>query len=101
MENGYKILWTDNALFELQETYDYVEANWSKRELKILSNEIEKTLFLISMNPKLFQNSKKKGVRRAIIKKHNTLYYRENKQNKTVEILSFFSNRQNPDKLKI
>ncbi len=30
----------------------------------------------------------------------NTLYYRE-KENNKVEILSFFSNRQNPDKRKI
>lgn len=101
MENGFKILWTDNALFELKETYDYLEVNWTERELRNLSIELEKTLNLISRSPKLFQKSEHKGVRRVIIKKYNTLYYRENEENKVIEILSFFSNRQNPNKLKI
>lgn len=101
MENGYKILWTDNALFELQETYDYLETNWTERELRNLSTELEKTLSLISKSPKLFQKSEQKGVRKVIVKKYNTLYYREIKKTKIVEILSFFSNRQNPNRLKI
>ncbi len=101
MENGYRILWTDNALFELQKTYSYLETKWTERELRNLSAELEKTLNFISKNPKLFQKSEKKDIRKVIVKKYNTLYYRENEQNKSIEILSFFSNRQNPNKLKI
>ena len=41
----------------------------------------------------------KKDVRRAVVLKLNTLYYRVNENN--VEILSFFSNRQNPKKRKL
>ena len=41
----------------------------------------------------------KKDVRRAVVLKFNTLYYRVNENN--VEILSFFSNRQNPKKRKL
>ncbi len=101
MENGYKILWTDNALFELQETYNYLETNWTERELRNLSIALEKTLHLVSRYPKLFQKSQKKGVRKVTVKKYNTLYYRENEKNRSIEILSFFSNRQAPSKLKI
>lgn len=96
MENGYKILWTNHALKELSETYDYLETNFTEREMKKLSLEIDKTLKLISINPRLFPLSEFKGVRKIAIKKFNTMYYRENEN--TVEILSFFSNRQNPDK---
>ncbi len=101
MGSGYRILWTDNALSELQATYNYLEANWTKRELKNLSIELESILRLISKNPKIFRESKKVGVRKVVVKKYNTLYYRENKQNRSVEILSFFSNRQNFNNLKI
>lgn len=100
MESGYKILWTDHALDELKDTYEYLQIHFTERELRKLSVEIDRTLKLISQNPSLFPLSKEsKGTRRAVIKKFNTLYYRENKG--CIEILSFFSNRQNPDKRKI
>lgn len=101
MEDGYKILWTDNALLELQKTYDYLELHWTHKELKNLSTALDKTLKLISKNPKLFQETKGRLIRRAVVKKYNVLYYRENEKNKVIEVLSFFSNRQDPQKLKI
>ena len=99
MENGYRILWTDHALSELVKTYEYLEIHFTKRELTKLSIEIDRTLQLISKNPSLFPLSESHGIRRVVIKKFNTMYYRENES--YVEILSFFSNRQNPDKRKL
>jgi len=100
MKNGYRIEWTDNALSELKKTYDYIENNWTEKELRKLSTEIEKTVNLISNNPNLFPITEGRNVRKVVIKKLNSLYYRE-KENKRIEILSFFSNRQNPNKRKI
>ncbi len=54
MKNGYQIKWTDHALNELKETFEYIENNWTERELQKLAEEIEKTIFLISNNPDLF-----------------------------------------------
>ena len=51
MENGYKILWTDHALIELAETYQYLEVHFTNRELTKLSVEIDRTLKLISKKP--------------------------------------------------
>lgn len=98
MSSGYKILWTKHALTELNETISYLEANWSEKEIKKLFLQLEKTLQLIAFNPFLFQESKKKsGVRRAVILKLNSLFYRV-KDNK-IEILSFFANRKKASKL--
>ena len=69
MKNGFKILWTDYALEELENTIEYLEGNWTEKELQNLAVNIEKTLILISQNP--------------------------------VEIISFFSNKQNPKKRKL
>ncbi|WP_298307972.1 type II toxin-antitoxin system RelE/ParE family toxin [Flavobacterium sp.] len=100
MKNGYKILWTDNALKELQKTVEYLEEHWTEKELRNLAINLEKTLNLISNNPYLFQSSEiKKDVRRAVVLKLNTLYYKVNENN--VEVLSLFSNRQNPKKRKL
>jgi len=100
MKSGYRIEWTDHALMELAETYEYLEKNWTEREMRSLSNEIERILALILNNPELFQKSKiSKGVRRAVIMNYNSLYYRKNDD--TIEILSFFSNRKNPNELEL
>lgn len=97
MANGYKITWTNFALRELKETIEYLQANWTEKELRKLAFEIEGTVDLLSHNPNLFQASEtKNGIRRVIVAKNNTLYYRV--KNNSVEILSFFSNRQNPKK---
>lgn len=100
MKNGYKIFQTDFALKELENTVDYLEENWTDKELKNLAESIEETLILISQNPTLFQVSNvKKNIRRAVILSLNTLYYRI--VNDQIEIISFFSNRQNPKKRKL
>ena len=100
MKSGYKIKWTEHALFELKLTFEYLEKNWTERELRKLSTEIERVVLLISKNPDLFQLSDKKlHVRRAIVTKHNIMYYR--KKEDVIEILSFFSTQQNPNKLKL
>lgn len=99
MKSGYKILWTDHALDELAKTFEYLEENFSDKELRKLSNSIESTLQLISQNPTLFPASQFKNIRKTVILKYNTIYYRENGD--VIEILSFFSNRQNPKKRKL
>ncbi|TAE38118.1 MAG: type II toxin-antitoxin system RelE/ParE family toxin [Sphingobacteriales bacterium] len=99
MKNGYKVFWTDFALTELQNTIEYLEENWTEKELRNLAIKLEATLILLSQNPNLFQVSDDENkIRRVVILTHNTLYYRiiTNK----IEILSFFSNRQNPNKRK-
>ena len=99
MKSGYKILWTDNALQELESTIEYLERNFTRKELEKLSQKIENIVSLISQNPRLFSKSDKKDIYRVTILKFNTMYYRIKGDN--IEILSFFSNRQNPKKRKI
>ncbi|MFN5629522.1 MAG: type II toxin-antitoxin system RelE/ParE family toxin [Bacteroidota bacterium] len=95
MKNGYRIFWTDFALEELEKTIEYLKENFSEKELKNLAESIEENLILISKNPNLYQVSEaKKDLRRIVILRYNSLYYRI--KNDTIEIISFFSNRQNP-----
>ena len=100
MKSGFKIFWTDHALSELEETIEYLENKWTERELKIFSAKLDHTIELISKSPEIFPTSiEKNGVRKAVVEKYNTLYYRIN--NKNVEIISLFSNRKNPNKKRI
>ncbi|WP_339890106.1 type II toxin-antitoxin system RelE/ParE family toxin [uncultured Flavobacterium sp.] len=97
MKSGYRILWTDNSLKELEEIITFLEENWTDKELQKLASSIEKTLNLISQNPYLFQSSDfKPEIRRAVILSLNSMYYRVLVND--IEILSFFFNKQNPEK---
>ncbi len=98
MKSGYKVEWTTNALEELNETIKYLEKYFSEKELKKLAAKIESISYLLAQNPLLFSKSDSKNVHGVVILKFNTMYYRILGNN--VQILSFFSNRQHPNKRK-
>ncbi|HLA96157.1 MAG TPA: type II toxin-antitoxin system RelE/ParE family toxin [Pyrinomonadaceae bacterium] len=100
MKSGYRVAWTDHALEELSQTFKYLQLNFSEKEISRLAYKIESVISYISKYPKLYpESSQQKGVRRAVIAKFNTLYYRINANKHQIEILSFFSNREDPQKL--
>lgn len=100
MKSGYKIFWTDHAISELKETIEYLENNWTERDLRTFSTKLDHTIQLISKTPEIFPASfEKKNIRKAVVEKHNSLYYRIH--NNSIEILSIFSNRKDPYKKKI
>ena len=99
MKSGYRIFWTEHASSELDQTIQYLQTEFSAKEISKLLIKLEETLELISINPKIFPISDKRGIHKVILLKYNSIYYRE--INNSVEILSFFSNRQNPKKRKI
>ncbi|MBD3903192.1 type II toxin-antitoxin system RelE/ParE family toxin [Chryseobacterium sp. Ch-15] len=99
MKSGYNISWTPNALTELRETIEYLQKNFSDKEISKLARKIESFSEIISQNPYIFPKSEQTNIHKAIILTFNTVYYRIKDNN--VEILSFFSNRQSPIKRKI
>ena len=99
MKIGYRIYWTNNALAELAATITYLKENFSDKELRKLAFKIESTIQLISINPNVVPKSEIKDIYRVVIFKYNTMYYRI--QGDNIEILSFFSNRQDPTRKKI
>jgi plasmid stabilization system protein ParE len=100
MKSGYKVLWTDHAISELKETINYLEENWTERELRNFSAKLDHTIELISKTPEIFPSSfEKSEIRKAVVEEHNNLYYRITEN--SIEIVSLFSNRKNPEKKKI
>ena len=100
MKSGYKVVWTDHALEELDQTIGYLQVNFSEKEINRLASRIEAVLSSISKYPSLYPESPyQNGVRRAVIARFNTLYYRVNTEKGQIEILSFFSNRKNSEEL--
>jgi len=56
MKSSYKILWTDHAISELKETIEYLETNWTEKELRKFTAKLDHTIELISKMPEIFLN---------------------------------------------
>lgn len=98
MKSGYSISWTDHALDGLGQTIEYLRLNFSQREIDNLAERIEAVLRFLSIYPNLYpETAQNVGVRRAVVARLNTLYYRVDTEADRIEILSFFSNRDNPE----
>lgn len=93
-----QIIWSPLAESDLSNILDYLDKN---RERKVAVNFLNLTdnfINQISLNPKQFPFiHKRKGIRKCVITKHNTLFYRD-RRNK-VEVLRIYDTRQNPDTL--
>lgn len=99
MKSTYKIIWSDEALTNLKDIINYLEDHWSEAEIKKFSQLLEKHLNLLQENPFLFLLSTQlSGLRKSVISKQNTIYYRIVRNN--VHIITLFDNRQSPRKLK-
>ena len=100
MIGSYKIIWSDESVKNLDSIINYLEQNWTEKEVKKFINHLNKRIKLISLNPLLFPSTpKSKKTRKSVLSKQTSIFYRitENR----VEILSIFDNRQNPNKLNI
>jgi plasmid stabilization system protein ParE len=93
-----QVNWSPLAESDLSNILDYLHKNW---ERKVASNFIDLTdnfINQISINPKQFPLiNKRKGIRKCVITKHNTLFYRD--KSSSVEILRIYDTRQDPNTL--
>ena len=93
------IFWSPLAEKDLTEILLYLQNNWGE---KVTDRFIDLTEYYIqqtSQNPRQFPLiHKTKKIRKCVLTKHNSLFYRTSKFN--IDILRIFDTRQNPKKLK-
>ena len=54
MAFDYKILWTDEAINNLEDILDYLNIRWTQREIVNFKKRLSKQISLIEQKPKLF-----------------------------------------------
>ena len=92
------VIWSPAAEKDLEAVLDYLQSKWSDQILNRFINKIDDNIGLIIGDPKIFPliNERLK-IRKSVITKHNTLYYRES--SKSIQIVRLFDSRQDPKKL--
>ena len=96
-----KVIWSAKARITYFNVLDYLEKHWTKKEIIQFSNRTEMVIRAIQKNPGIFPLSHKhKNIRKAIVDKNNSFFYQVDKINKAIFLLTFFDNRQNPERLR-
>ena len=90
------VIWSPLSEKDFLNILEYLNKNWGNKVAINFIDLTEDILNQISVNPKQFPICyKKKKIRKCVLTKHNTLFYRDGKTN--VEILRIFDTRQDPD----
>ncbi len=92
----FKIIWSPEAQCTFDNIINYLEKNWTEKEIKKFILASDKLIFVLSQNPFLFRKSEKENVYEVLIGKQNLLLYQVVESSKKVELLSFWDTRQNP-----
>ena len=91
------IIWSPSAENDFLLILEYLQYNWDEKVSHRFIEITDKLIMQISINPTQFpviQNDKK--IRKCVISKHNTLYYRERRA--YIDVLRIFDKRQDPRK---
>jgi plasmid stabilization system protein ParE len=92
------IIWSPLSEKDFISILNYLQTNWNKKVLGDFIKITEIAIGQIAENPTQFPLiDKKKQVRKCVITKHNTLFYRDRRDN--IDILRIFDVRQDPHKL--
>lgn len=99
MANGYKIIWSGEAFYYLDQIVLYLQRKWSQKEVDAFLNTLGHSLQLISQNPLLFPTTTQRSdIRKCVLSKHTSIYYTIHRDQ--VFIVTLFDNRQDPKKLR-
>jgi len=98
MKNIYEIRWSEEAVKNLNNIFDYLEKNWSEKEIKKFAQKLEKCINIIRTTPFAFPLSEIMKIRRIVINRQITMYYEV--ASNVIYIITLFDTRQNPKKIK-
>lgn len=92
-----KVEWTPEAVETFEQIIENIYTYWTQKEVNNFIEQTEQAILQIQKNPYMFiASSKNKQVRKGFINRLSSMFYKVNLQNKEIEILSFWNNRQNP-----
>lgn len=94
------ILWSQTAQEDYWENIDFLLNKWTENEATHFINEVEQVLNILKQGKVIFKPTNYKSTYQITVVKQITLYYLIN-QNNDIELLRFFNNLQNPDKLNL
>jgi plasmid stabilization system protein ParE len=94
---AFKIIWTKQAAKGFDKIIDYLQENWSEKEIINFIEETDRFFEILIQHPEILQKtSKKKNVYHGPINRLTMLTYRIKPVNKHIELINIRGSRQKP-----
>ncbi len=91
------VYWTPEAERTFEAIMDYLEKEFSQKQMDTFFFQCHDVVDLIKANPHLYRHADKISVHQAVIHKYTTLYFEIDKKSDSIILLSFFDTRQDPN----
>ena len=89
------VSWTPRARRTYFEDIELLEKAWTERETQNFIYEVDHLLQQIKQYPEMFEESrKKKNIRKGLVTKQISLYYRVRPRKRELQLIVFWDNRQ-------
>jgi hypothetical protein len=100
MDSDMEVIWSAKARLTFFKVLDYLNENWTKKEIIQFNQRTQITINAIKKNPGIFSASAiNKEIRKAIVDKNNIFFYKIDGYHQKIHLLTFFDCRQDPKKL--
>jgi plasmid stabilization system protein ParE len=95
----YRLIWTEEAIHNLENILDYLITNWSQTEVDKVKRKLSRQIELILQFPKMFPVSHyNPTLRKAVLSKQTTVFYQIKESE--IYLVYLFVNRQDIKKVK-
>ena len=96
------VVWSDKAKRTYLDIIEYLNRNWTEKEIHHFIFRTDTVIEKIIFNPYLFKQHKNNPlIRQAVLHGTVLLIYQISTDNETITLLTFWGTRQNPKKLKL
>ena len=93
------IEWSPRSKNDYLKLLEHLQEEWGEKVVKKFNGRLQTVLKTIASTPRLYPaSSRMKDVRRCVVSKQTSLYYRVKKDK--IELITLFDTRQDPRKLK-
>lgn len=94
-----KVIWSEEAVTDYHQNIDYLLREWSEQVAMEFIEDVQAVVDLIKNHPALYPLTGYKGVRKAVIRKQITLFFKAD--NDEVHLIRFWNNYQDIGRLKL
>ena len=94
-----QIIWSDEAIADYHQNIDYLLKEWPTQVAVEFIEDVETVIELMRSNPELYPLTDYQGVRKAVIRKQITLFFKVT--DNALHLIRFWNNYQNTERLKL
>ena len=94
-----QVIWSDEAVLDYHQNIDYLLENWSVKVAIEFTEDVEEVIQLIKTHPKLYPLTNYKEIRRAVVRKQITLFFKV--KDDTIDLIRFWNNYRDKEELEL